>query len=62
MSQVLERLDALRFMPFSALFRAEEGRMGVVVTFLAILELLRETLLELTQAEPFAPIYVRRRI
>ncbi|MBK8896247.1 MAG: segregation/condensation protein A [Candidatus Competibacteraceae bacterium] len=62
MSQVLERLDALRFMPFSALFRAEEGRMGVVVTFLAILELLRETLLELTQAEPFAPIYVRKRL
>ncbi|MDS4028278.1 MAG: ScpA family protein [Candidatus Contendobacter sp.] len=61
MSQVLERLDALRFTPFSALFRPEEGRMGVVVTFLAVLELLRETLLELVQAEPFAPIHVRRR-
>ncbi len=61
MSQVLERLDALRFTPFSALFRPEEGRMGVVVTFLAVLELLREALLELVQAEPFAPIHVRRR-
>lgn len=61
MSQVLERLDALRFTPFSALFRPEEGRMGVVVTFLAVLELLREALLELAQAEPFAPIHVRRR-
>jgi len=61
MSQVLERLDALRFTPFSALFRPEEGRMGVVVTFLAVLELLRETLLELVQAEAFAPIHVRRR-
>ena len=61
MSQVLERLDALRFTPFSALFRPEEGRIGVVVTFLAVLELLREALLELVQAEPFAPIHVRRR-
>ncbi|MEI2782715.1 MAG: segregation/condensation protein A [Candidatus Competibacter sp.] len=62
MSQVLERLDALRFTPFTALFRPEEGRMGVVVTLLAVLELLRESLLELVQAEPFAPIHVRRRI
>ena len=61
MSQVLERLDALRFTPFTALFRPEEGRRGVVVTFMAVLELLREALLELAQAEPFAPIYVRRR-
>jgi segregation and condensation protein A len=61
MSQVLERLDALRFTPFSALFHPAEGRMGVVVTFLAVLELLREALLELVQAEPFAPIHVRRR-
>jgi segregation and condensation protein A len=62
MSQVLERLDALRFTPFSALFRPEEGRTGVVVTFLAVLELLREALLELVQAEPFAPIHLRRRV
>jgi segregation and condensation protein A len=61
MTQVLERLDALRFTPFTALFRPEEGRMGVVVTFLAVLELLREALLELVQAEPFAPIHVRLR-
>jgi len=61
MSQVLERLDALRFTPFTALFRPEEGRRGVVVTFMAVLELLREALLELAQAELFAPIYVRRR-
>lgn len=62
MSQVLEQLDALRFTSFTALFRPEEGRMGVVVTLLAILELLRETLLELVQIEPFAPIHVRRRV
>ena len=60
MSQVLERLDRRDFTPFSALFRLEEGRNGVVVTFLAVLELLREALLELVQAEPFGPLYLRR--
>ncbi|MDV7398769.1 hypothetical protein RZS08_45605, partial [Arthrospira platensis SPKY1] len=44
MTQVLDRLDALRFMSFTDLFHPEEGRMGVVVTFLAVLELLREAL------------------
>lgn len=61
MIQVLERLDALRFTPFSSLLRPEDGRAGVVVTFLAVLELLRETLLELVQAEPLAPMHLRRR-
>jgi segregation and condensation protein A len=61
MSQVLEQLDALRFTAFTALFRPEEGRRGLVVTFMAILELLREALLELVQTEPFAQIHVRRR-
>lgn len=60
MIQVLERLDALRFTAFTELFRPEEGRMGIVVTFLAVLELLREAMLELVQSEPFAPIYLRR--
>jgi segregation and condensation protein A len=61
MSRILEQMDAVRFTPFTALFAVEEGRLGVVVTFLAILELLREMLLELVQAEPFAPIHVRLR-
>ena len=61
MIQLLERLDTCQFTAFTALFRAEEGRRGVVVTFLAVLELLREALLELVQVEPFAPIHVRRR-
>ncbi len=60
MIQVLEKLDALRFIPFTVLFVPEEGRRGIVVTFLAVLELLREALLELAQVEPFAPIYLRR--
>ncbi|MEQ8485422.1 MAG: segregation/condensation protein A [Pseudomonadales bacterium] len=60
MSDVLERISGARdFLPFAALFRVEEGRMGVVVTFLAVLELLREGLLDLVQNEAFAPIYVR---
>jgi segregation and condensation protein A len=61
MSRILEAMDAVRFTPFTALFTGEEGRMGVVVTFLAVLELLREALLELVQAAPFAPIHVRLR-
>lgn len=61
MGQVLETVDAGRFTPFAALFKVEEGRLGVVVTLLAVLELLREALIELVQAEPFAPIHVRLR-
>jgi segregation and condensation protein A len=60
MSDVLQRISAARdFVPFVELFNVQEGRMGVVVTFLAVLELARESLLELVQNEPFAPIYLR---
>jgi segregation and condensation protein A len=41
------------------LFRAEEGRRGVTVTFVAILELMREGLIEIAQAEAYAPLHVR---
>jgi segregation and condensation protein A len=58
MSIVLSRVEAGRFTDFSSLFTPEEGRRGVVVTFLAVLELLKEHLIELVQAEPYAPIYV----
>jgi segregation and condensation protein A len=44
---------------FVSLFHPEEGRMGVAVTFIAILELMREGLLEISQTEAFAPIHVR---
>jgi segregation and condensation protein A len=47
------------FVSFNELFTAEEGRMGVVVTFLAVMELVREAMIEFVQAEPFAPIHVR---
>jgi segregation and condensation protein A len=59
MSSVLDRVRASHFTRFSDLFTVEEGRMGVVVTFLAILELSKESLLEITQAEAFAPIHVK---
>lgn len=61
MSEVLDRLQGGAFVAFVALFRAEEGRLGVVVTFMAILELIKESLVELVQNEPFAPIHVRLR-
>ncbi|MBF0676411.1 MULTISPECIES: segregation and condensation protein A [unclassified Pseudomonas] len=62
MSEVLERLKGGAFVPFASLFRIEEGRLGVVVTFMAVLELIKESLAELVQNEPFAPIHVRARV
>lgn len=59
MSDVLERLQGHDYQDFSKLFDAQEGRTGVVVTFLAMLELLKERLIEIIQAESFAPIHVR---
>jgi len=59
MSQILRKLQNIRFMEFSELFDAAHGVPTVIVNFIAMLELSRESLLEITQAEPFAPIYVR---
>ena len=59
MSLVLSRVSSGDFTSFTALFRPEEGRMGVVVALLAVLELIKESLIELVQSEPFAPIYVK---
>ena len=59
MSDVLGALASQAFVEFTQLFRPQEGRMGVTVTFSAILELLREGLIEIVQSEPFAPIHVR---
>jgi len=61
MSQVLERLQRGGFVAFGDLFDFIEGRAGVVVSFLAILELVKESTLELVQSEPYAPIHVRLR-
>jgi segregation and condensation protein A len=60
MTAILDRVHAAAdFVPFGDLVRAEEGRRGVVVTFLALMELVRESLLDFVQNEPYAPIYVR---
>ena len=59
MSIVLRKLQGRRFVEFQDLFDPSRGMPVLVVTFIAMLELSRESLLEVTQAEAFAPIYVR---
>lgn len=59
MSIVLRQLQGRKFVEFSELFDPSQGSAVLVVTFIAMLELAKETLIELTQAEAFAPIYVR---
>lgn len=61
MSSILKYLQAGDFIEFHHLFDASEGVAVIVVHFLALLELARESLVEITQAEPFAPIYIRLR-
>jgi segregation and condensation protein A len=59
MSQILRRLKEARVLEFTELFDPSKGASVLVVTFLALLELARETLVDLTQSEGFAPIYVK---
>jgi segregation and condensation protein A len=59
MSDILSGLRETAFMNFTQLFRPEEGRMGVTVTFVAILELMREGLIEIVQSEAYGQIHVR---
>jgi len=59
MGQVLSQLNSDTFTDFVALFDAKEGRRGVVVTFLAVLELIKGSLIELVQNEPYGPIHVK---
>ena len=59
MSEILTRLKANDFTGFSNLFDPEEGRMGVAVTFIAILELLRGSVIEVVQSEQYAPLHIR---
>jgi segregation and condensation protein A len=61
MAQVLDMLAHQHFVPFVSLFKVEEGRLGVVVTFLAVMELIKESLVEIVQSESFAPIHVKAR-
>jgi segregation and condensation protein A len=59
MGDVLSKLDDGAFHAFESLFTAEEGRLGVIVTFLSILELAKEQLVEIVQEAPLAPIWIK---
>ena len=59
MTQILERMKEESFIEFSSLFTLKEGRVGVVITFLAILELLKDSLIEIVQSEEFGPIHIK---
>ncbi|WP_076409091.1 ScpA family protein [Shewanella sp. UCD-KL12] len=59
MAQILSLLDGEDYLPFEALFNIAEGRSGVVVSFLALMELVKELLVELVQTEPFSTIHVK---
>ena len=59
MTHVLSRLDGDDFIEFQNLFTLKEGRLGVVVTLMAVLELLKLKVIDMVQAEAFAPIYLK---
>lgn len=59
MTEMLRRLDDGQFHPFVSLFTVEEGRLGVVVSFMALLELAKESLLDIVQEAPLGPIYIK---
>lgn len=59
MTIVLSTVKSDIFTEFTTLFTAKEGRMGVVVTLIAILELVRQKVIEFVQSEPYATIYVK---
>ncbi len=59
MTHILDKITSDKFRVFSDFFSLEEGRIGVVVTFIAILELIRQSLIEIVQSKPYAPIHLR---
>ncbi len=59
MSQILGKIGPDSFVEFTSLFTVEEGRRGVVVSLMAVLELIKQSIIELIQAEPFGPIHVK---
>ena len=62
MGEVLDKLTGQQFVPFVSLFSTGEGRLGVVVTFLAVMELIKEQLVEIVQTESFGPIHVKAKV
>ena len=61
MSEILVRLSQHKFVPLVSLLIREEGRLGVVVTFLAVMELMKDSLIEIVQSDPFGPIHLKSR-
>lgn len=61
MSEILVRITNRKFVPLVSLLVRAEGRLGVVVTFLAIMELIKDSLIEIVQTEPFGPIHLKSR-
>ena len=59
MSQIINKIDVNNFTDFTKLFDINEGRLGVAVTFLAILELLKDTMIDVVQNEEFAPLHIK---
>ena len=59
MTKLLSNLKVDGFIEFGSLFTRSEGRRGVVVTFLAVLELIKESVIDIVQSEPYAPIYIK---
>ena len=62
MLAIMAKLEADRYTPFESLFVLSEGRAGVIVTFMAILELARESMIEIVQNAPLSPIHLRARL
>ena len=61
MSDILSNLSSSDFMPLTSLLNKQEGRLGVVVTFLAIMELMKDALIEIVQTDSFGPIHLKSR-
>ena len=59
MTQILSSLQTLKFVSFESMFKVEEGRLGVIVTFIAILELLRQKTIDIVQTEFYGSIYLK---
>ncbi len=62
MTDILSRIKNSQFVDFVMLFTVEEGRLGVVVTFIAMLELLKQSLIEIVQAEAFSAIHIKAKV
>jgi segregation and condensation protein A len=62
MTYILDQIKKNSFIDFVSLFKIEEGKIGIVVTLLAILELLKDSLIDIVQSEEFGPIHIKGNI